>query len=131
MRVAHWADRMAEFVEAARTRPFEWGTWDCCQFAAEAVLALTGADHRTAFPTYASEQEALDLIAGHGGLESLLSTVLGDSKPPARAQRGDIVLADFGDGLAAGLCLGVSCCAVSPRGLVFKPTRIATAAWSV
>lgn len=131
MRVARWADRLAEFVEASRTRPFAWGSWDCCQFAAEAVLALTGIDHRAAFPTYATREEAEEIIGNLGGLDLLLSSVLGDAKPATRAQRGDLILGDFGDGLAVGLCLGVTSCAVSPRGLVFRPTRIAVAAWSV
>jgi hypothetical protein len=131
MRVDNWPLILAEQVEAARLRPFAWGSWDCCQFAAETVLALTGVDYRDRFPLYQSADDAQILIAEHGGVQHLLSSVLGESKHPALAQRGDVVMGDFGDGLAAGICVGAHCCAVGQRGLVFMPMSRAVAAWSI
>jgi hypothetical protein len=131
MRVDNWPLILAEQIEAARLRPFAWGSWDCCQFVAECTLAISGVDHRDAFPRYADQNEAQTLLADKGGIVGLLSSVLGESKHPAMAQRGDVVVADFGDGMAAGLCVGAHCCAPGPRGLVFRPMTSATAAWPI
>jgi len=109
----------------------EFGTTDCCQFCADVVLALTGTDHRPSFPAYTSREEAETILVSLGDMVGLLSSVLGESKPVAKAMRGDVVAADFGDGLAAGICLGVHCCAPGPKGLLFLPTAYAVAAWSV
>jgi hypothetical protein len=131
MRVTGWVDVLNDHIEAVRSRPFEWGVWDCCQFAAETVLAITGKDYREAFPTYQSRADAIVLIHTHGSVVELLSSVLGSWKHPAHAQRGDVVAADFGDGIAAGICLGVNSAAVGPAGLVFRPTETALAAWTI
>lgn len=131
MRVSDWPTVLVQKVEEWRYRPFEWGVSDCCQFAADVVLALTGTDHRAAFPQYGSREEAEAIIAQHGGMVGLLSSVLGEAKPVARAMRGDVIAADFGDGIAAGICLGVHSCAPGARGLIFRPTLSAVAAWGV
>lgn len=99
--------------------------------AAEHVFAVTGVDHRGAFPAYASQTEAETILKGHGGMVALLTSVLGEPVPVARAKRGDIVAADFGMGMAAGICLGVRSCAPGARGLQYLPTAQAVAAWIV
>lgn len=131
MRVSRWPDILAAKVEQWRGRALEFGVTDCCQFCADVVLALTGTDHRASFPAYASREEAGTILASRGGMAGLLTSVLGEPKPIAKAMRGDVVAADFGDGLAAGICIGVHCCAPGPKGLVFLPTAYAVAAWSV
>lgn len=111
--------------------PLKWGEWDCCQFVATCVLAMTGIDHRESFPLYASETDALRIIAGFGSLELLLTSVLGDSKPVAFAQRGDIVVINAGAGMAAGVCLGVMAAMMGTEKMQFLPCAQATAAWSI
>lgn len=131
MRVANWPLVLAGKIDEWRARSFDWGASDCCQFAADIVLALTGIDHRASFSMYASREEAESILAQHGGMAGLISSALGESKAVAFAGRGDVVAADFGDGIAAGICLGAQCCAPGKRGLVFRPTVQAVAAWSV
>ena len=40
-RLDDWPTRLNAFIDAARERPFAWGTWDCCTFAAAAVETVT------------------------------------------------------------------------------------------
>lgn len=131
MKVEMWWEALCEFIEANRDRPLEWGTWDCCQFAAEAVKVMTGEDYRGRFAAYQGQAEALELLAEAGSLEALLVSVLGPSKPVARAKRGDVVAIDGGAGLSAGICLGVMSVAVGVERLQFLRTERAVAAWSV
>lgn len=130
-RVPNWPLLLNQRIDEWRSRPFQWGSGDCCQFVAEMVSALSGVDHRASFPPYSSQSEAEAIVARHGGMESLVSVALGKPKPAAWAQRGDVVLADFDEGPTCGICLGVVCCAPGARGLIFRPTAIATAAWTV
>lgn len=129
-RVSNWPAVLAAKVEEWRLRPFAYGAADCLQFAGDVVLALTGVDYRERFPSYASQEEAGAIMAG-GGVAGLLSGLFGPPKAAAQAMRGDLALIDFGDGLAAGVCLGIVCCAPGAAGLVFRPTAQAVAAWSI
>lgn len=130
-RVENWPLILAAKVEEWRALPMAWGSVDCCQFCADMAQALTGTDHRALFPAYSSREEADAIIADAGGMQALLTRALGESKPIAWAMRGDVILADFGDGLAPGVCVGVMSCTTGPRGLVFIPTAQAICAFSV
>lgn len=131
MRVANWPIVLAEVIEEWRYLPLSYGTVDCFQFCGTMYQRLTGVDHLSQFPPYDSREGAEEILAQHGGPQGLIESVLGTSKHPAYAQRGDIVLADFGDGLAPGICVGAHCCTPGPAGLVFVPMKRAVAAWSV
>lgn len=111
--------------------PFAWGTADCCQFAGDVILALTGIDHRAAFPGYGSLREAVEELSKNGGIVSMVSSVMGEPKPVAFANRGDIVYVEEGIGPTIYVCLGRLSCGVGEKGLVFLPTFKALAAWSV
>lgn len=131
MRVNQWPEVLDAKINEWRRRPFNWAGSNCCQFTADVVLALTGVDHRDAFPTYETKEQAESILADLGGVVALATLALGEPKPVTRAQRGDVVACDFGDGLAVGICLGVKCVAPGPRGLIERPTINAVAAWSV
>lgn len=128
MKTDRWLDALFAKVEEHRTRPLEWGVWDCCQFAAECVLVQTGVDHRAAFPLYASETEALEIVADHDGMGGLLSSLFGPPIPVARAMRGDLLELPLN---ICAVCLGVMCAATAPEGLRFTPTSEALAAYGV
>jgi hypothetical protein len=130
-RVDNWPLVMNELVEQWRARPLSFGDGDCFQFLGAHVLAITGVEYRDQFPQYASREEAAEILEQHGGAVGLLTGIFGEPKPVAFAQRGDAVVCDFGDGLAAAVCVGFHCCAPGPRGLRFEPTLNAVAAWSV
>lgn len=118
-------------VEEWRHRPLAYGKTDCFQWVATAVQALRGIDYRPWFPVYSTRDEADAIIGEAGGVADILISCLGDPMPQGRASKGDIALADFGDGLAPAVCLGLNCCTPGPRGLVFIPMSRAVAAWAV
>lgn len=126
-----WPQRLDAGIAAWSARPLQYGTADCFQFVGAMVLALTGVDHRDHFPSYASREEAEAILKAHRGPAGILVECLGRSKPAAWANRGDLVIADFHDGWAPGVCVGINCCTVGPTGLVFQRTLNARAAWSV
>jgi hypothetical protein len=130
-RVANWPLVLNQKVNEWRLRPFAWGTSDCCQWVAEVVTAITGEDYRDLFPAYETQEDAEQILAQSGGIAGILASALGEPKPVAWAKRGDIVMADFGLGATAAVCLGLYCWAPGEKGLVCQPTRTATAAWEV
>lgn len=131
MKVLNWWEALCDMIEANRDRPLVWGEWDCCQFAALAVLTMTGVDYRESFPKYEGQIEALRLEAQFGSVEALLSSVLGESKPVAFAKRGDVLAIQTDAGTAAGICLGLMCVTVSVERLQFLRSAQASAAWSI
>ena len=132
MRVHDWPERLALAVEAERQASFQWGVHDCCLFAADVVLAITGTDHAAIFRgRYDSEHGAMRLIAGHGSIEALITGLLGPAAHPSRAGRGDVVLADLALGPTLGICLGNECAFKAPEGLLFQPRAVAHLAWKV
>jgi hypothetical protein len=100
-RVPTRPERLAALIEARRHTPFAWGTHDCCLFAADAVLATTGADPAAEWRgRYDSEAEALELL-GARGLEGTVADAMAafgaPECPVLAAQRGDVVLATSGN----------------------------------
>lgn len=131
MRLPDAPVRLAELMRKAQAKRFRWGVWDCCQFAARAVHAVTGRDPREIFPAYRTRAEAESVIADCGGLEALATKALGAPIHQSLATSGDIVLCDFGRGPQPAVCIGVYCVAPGRRGLEKRMTLNAVAAWRV
>lgn len=131
MRVANWPSILAAKIEEWRHRPFQYGSADCWQFAGDVILAITGVDYRDRFPKYESCRAALRILAERGGMLGLAESTFGQPKHVAFANEGDVVIGDFGNGLTAGICLGVNSCATGDKGLIFIPTSKVVAAWSI
>jgi hypothetical protein len=131
VRVDNWPAVLADKVEEWRGRALDYGHADCFQFAGDVVLALTGLEHRDAFPEYVNRDEATDILREYGGPAGIITSVLGQPKSVGQAMRGDLVVADFGDGPAVGVCLGLHSCTPGIAGLVFVPTNTAISAWTV
>lgn len=55
--------------------PFEWGSLDCCQFAAKVAERITGVDYSTGFD-YWSEKSAETIIENFGDLTGLVTHIL-------------------------------------------------------
>ena len=124
-----WPELLAEAIEERRARPFAWGGQDCCLFAADIVATLTGVDHAEKFRGYSSAREAQNVLSDVGGLERLISSLIGPAVHPSAAGRGDVVLADLDHGATLGICLGLHCAFPGPDGLLFltrdrKSTRL-------
>ncbi len=115
--------------------PFTWGSHDCCLFAADAVIAVTGVDPAAEWRgRYSSEAEALAL-QGEGGLEGIVATGLaafGAMECPVRlAQRGDCVLAVLGNEPLLGVALGSRIAVPGFERLQLIPLAAGVRAWAV
>jgi hypothetical protein len=136
-RFEDWTERLEYFLWLAQGRAFAWGAWDCSLFGAEGVKALTGDDFGAAFRGQYSDAagaaQALIEI-GEGDLESTVTSFMGPPLSlPAKAQRGDLVLFESGDGPALGIIelTGTHFAAVTTRGTVRLPRARALQAWRV
>ncbi|MFZ2996292.1 DUF6950 family protein [Sphingobium sp.] len=108
-RLPDWDARLAAYLEPLRTRPFAWGRYDCCLFAAGAVMAMTGVDPMPEFRgRYSTPIGSLRALTryGAGALDATLDTKF-ERIVANLAQRGDIVMSgaalgiNFGDFLIA------------------------------
>ncbi|HTN12513.1 MAG TPA: hypothetical protein VL154_16205 [Acetobacteraceae bacterium] len=134
-RVPTWPERLAALIEERRHTPFVWGTHDCCLFAADAVLATTGADPAAEWRgRYDSEAEALELL-GARGLEGTVADAMAafgaPECPVLAAQRGDVVLATSGNEPLVGVAFGSRIVVPGPERLVFLPLSAGSRAWAV
>jgi len=160
-RFERWPLLLDQAIEAARQRPFAWGTHDCCSFAAGVVHALTGHDafaqFTASFGVYTDERGALRALAAAGGVAAIATGQLGDPVPVPQARRGDVVMVMMAAPVSPAsvapaapdaapddatratrpgrpslaVCVGTRCVAPGPEGLVWLPLREATCAWRV
>lgn len=138
-RAENWPKRLNDAVDAARSKPFEWGTHDCCLMAADMIYAITADDPAASFRgTYSTEAEAAELIASHGSLKKLVQSIATPrgwiSTKPALARRGDLVMftSPVTNQPALGICLGRDSVFPSASGgLGFVNTTECSAAWRV
>lgn len=132
MRRQDWPERLFALVDARCDTPFEWSVHDCCSFAADAVLEMTGTDPIADLRgQWDDEVSALRLLKDHGGIEALASARLGEQVAPAFAQRGDVVLHTLTGREALGVCVGDRFAAVGDVGVEFAPMSHAVRAWRV
>ena len=133
-RAPGWELRLATAIEAARDRPFVWGTHDCPTFAFETRTALTGgadvaALWRGRYRTALGGHRVMRRL-GWPSLEAMGRALLGKPLPSIHlAQRGDIVLAK--SGLGFGVCLGAQAAGMAPAGLALVPIAACALAWRV
>lgn len=131
MRVHNWQAQMLAVRDENRSRPRIIGEWDCWNFLALHIERITGIDYRSRFPQYTSFEEGQIILDMHGGAEGLLTSLLGNAKPTSFAQRGDAVVADFGEGVSPAVCDGIDSWIVAPNGLESFRTLKALMAWTV
>lgn len=130
-RYPDWPQILDGCIEAGKSRTFEYGSFDCCLFAADTVLAMTGVDYAAPFRGYASQADAAVILDDHGGLQGLLTHVLGEPVHVSQMGRGDVCLVEGALGLSTGVCTGSMCWVPSPSGLVPVPRDRAVCAWKV
>lgn len=121
MRLGDWQIRLAALVEDRLHQPFAWGVRDCCLWAADAVLAVTGADPAHDIRgTYDCKETAGEVFRRLRGLESACDDRLGARVLPAMGQPGDVGLFAE-DGPALAVNVGSCWMAQGPDGL--RPIR--------
>lgn len=95
MRKENWPTLLSDFIKLKMDQPFIWGQNDCCLFAADAVLELTGIDYAQNYRgIYQTEEAALQFVNDAGGMQAILDLNIGQDKRiyVTQAQRGDVVL---------------------------------------
>lgn len=142
IRKPEWQQLLHEFLLTRRKQPFAWGTNDCALFAADAIQSFTGVDPAADFrDRYTDESGALALIktvTGGTTVEDAAVYVakqhgLVEWKTVLSAQRGDLVIYQGSEGLAAGVVHlnGIHALFVTPTGLHKIPLRQCKRAWKV
>lgn len=129
LRLPDWQMRLAALVDGRAGQPFEWGARDCCLWAADAVLAVTG--HDPAAPlrgAYASALQAGRVLRGTS-IEALAEKALGDEILPALAQAGDVGLVVGEEGPALVVQGGDAWLAQAAVGLAVVRPDAVTRAW--
>jgi len=137
MRNHYWPRDLAAFIESQRTRPFQYGQFDCMLFCADAIKSITGVDYAESLRGYTSIAEANAIIDRYGSKEALISAVLQrDPIHISAAMRGDVVLAtlptvDDGQSDCAGVCLGQFSAFPKDVGVRLIATATARMAWRI
>ena len=133
MRLPDWPARLDALIAAASGRRFRYGVFDCCLFAADAALAITGVDHAGPLRGYRGRRQAHAILKQAGGIAQLVTDRLGRGPiEAAQAQRGDVLLAYLSNGAPAlGICLGRLIAFPSSEGLAFHPLTVAHCAWRI
>lgn len=99
-RFPDWQERLSRFFALYRNRPFRYGDWDCCLFAADAIQVMTGTDIAAEYRgKYQSRRTGYDLLKAHFGKPSVrafaeqIATKHGlQQVTSSYARRGDMVL---------------------------------------
>jgi hypothetical protein len=122
---------MDRVVAEALDRPFDWATHNCCTFARDVVLAITGVDYLPSLEGVDSVRSAMRAVQPYGSLSDAVTSVLGEPVPPETAQYGDILLVPDTEGVgdSIGVCVGPSVLVPGKQGLVRAPISRATQAW--
>jgi hypothetical protein len=130
-RVRDWPERLAALFAARERVPFTWGQHDCCLFAADAVLAVTGHDLAADLRgTYSTAAEAARVLAGLGGVAGIAIARAGRVVPTALAQPGDVGLSHHEPSRPAlAVWGGTAWHAAAPVGVVALPADAVVRAW--
>ena len=132
-RLENWPKLLAAVLAEKAASSFVWGQNDCCLFASDCVLAITGEDYSVDFRgMYDDENGANAFIAQHGGINGLLDYVIGkDARiSPAFAGRGDVVTVDGVTGIVDDTGRRVAMY-VDGRGLARVSVSKITSAWRI
>lgn len=130
-RLRDWPERLAALFAAREAAPFTWGVHDCCLFAADAVLAVTGHDPAADLRgTYTTAAEAVRVLGQHGGLVGIAIARAGRVVPVALAQPGDVGLSHHDpDRPALAVWGGSSWHGAAAVGVVALPPGAVVRAW--
>lgn len=131
MRLRDWPERLADLFKTREHEPFKWGTHDCCIFAADAVLAVTGYDPAADLrDTYSSATEAAKVLERFGGVAGVAIKRAGRVVSALAAQPGDIGLSRYEDDRPTLAVWGGNAWHVAgATGLVVVPTDAVLRAW--
>jgi hypothetical protein len=123
--------RLWALVRERVATPFAWGQHDCCLWAADAVLAVTGHDHAAAHRgSYRTATSAARRLQALGGLCAVAAQV-GPAVPPLATVDGDIGLVQRDDRQLLAVRVAGVWLAPGPTGLAAVSSSAVSQAWSV
>jgi len=133
MRYENWAEKLNTVLVTKHFEPFVWGKHDCCLFAADCILEMTGIDYAVDFRgCYKTVLEAARILKEKNGVRGVATLALGNEISYKLAQRGDIVLIETEEhGETLTVCVGVVCVAPGIERLEYVPMEKAICAWRV
>jgi hypothetical protein len=140
-RLSDWEQRLSDWIVANRSRPHEWGQWDCILMATSAVAAMTGEDPAAEYRgRYSDERGAAEALRdlGQGTLLKTVDAAF-ERRPVGKARRGDLVWFEKSVGVCvggAGLFVGEERLADKAglplrEGMIVIPRRYFLKAWTV
>lgn len=137
-----WPTRLDAFIESRKDYAFSWGSQDCCLFACDCIVEMTGQDlvrqYRNRYHDAAGAQSMLENFSDEpmtvGSLASEIAKAHGiEEVPVSFAQRGDVVLVlqDEMESLGVVSLVGDTLWAPGEFGLVEHPLSSAIKAWRI
>jgi hypothetical protein len=132
LRLPDWETRFRDFLRRHATADFTWGVHDCCSFAANNFMAVTGVDPILPFRNLWQDEKSAEVFVNlYGGLFSVVRHVLGEPIPnPAFIRRADIGIC-VGVQPVVAVCVGEYLVAPSKHGLYKLDLATLTDAWCV
>lgn len=142
----YWPERLADFIARRQEMPFAWGLNDCCLFACDAVLEMSGHDLAIDFRgKYGSALSAVRAMRDFAGMDVESAHLVGaladkiaeqhsiQDIPVLMAQRGDVVLlmAQRGESLGIVGIRGDRAVAPGVEGLESVPLSQCLKAWRI
>ena len=119
---------MSAVIESYTSKPFKWGSTDCCSFVCDYVQEQTGIDLSAGFAWHDYET-ATDLVASYGSLSKLITHELG---PPCNTlDDGNICLTVHRGEQLVGVIAGQQALFRTKTGLVKWPLNRVWTTWSV
>ncbi len=132
-RVSDWPAQLHIVSTAALRKPYRWGDHDCCLFAADCVLAMTGVDLAEDFRgAYHDEATASDMLE-RLNCESVadLPGIWFEEISVSQARRGDVALFDGEFGPFLAICDGITAVGPAARGIAHVQIVDALRAWRI
>lgn len=134
MRKDNWPSLLFDAIAKHKSSEFKWGEHDCAMFCANVIKEYTDRDLAEAFrKEYSSHLGSKRAIKkfGAANLSDIADSIVGSSKSPSLAMRGDLILFDNGNGDTFGICAGATCVAASAKGFVHISSGYWLKAWSI
>jgi hypothetical protein len=132
VRLPDWQMRFAALVRERVQEPFVWGQHDCCLWAADCVLALTGFDPAQQLRgAYADERTAVRLVRHLGGMARIAQAALGAPVGARLANVGDVVLVTHTGQTILSVCNGATLLSPSMQGMQTHALPLACRTWKV
>lgn len=114
------------YIQAHISKPFKWGTNDCCIFVGEWIRIKTGRDYLIEHRPWRNKREAVRKLRDLNGLSFFLDQHF-ISINPNMAKDGDLAIFEG----TACIFSGRHVVSVGESGLVFRSRLGAAAAWTV